>query len=225
MVLKRSQYKKRSQAMKRRRRFARVSRSPRLPMITMKRTFYAFNFTPSTAATSNFWQYQSCTLSQMTNSADITSLFDQYKIAALKYTFRPRYDNFSGNDTVDTTLPGVTNQGGCMIHIINDPYSQLVPTGVYSGATLNTFLEQGNVRTYNGNRPFSVYFKPTIDNTVGAAVTNAARSRAKWLSTINGTGIAHYGFHFFAQDVNLTGVFGQSWDVYITYYIQAKGTR
>lgn len=198
--------------------------SQRVPKLTMKRTFFSFNFSPSTATTTNFWQYQSCTLNQMTTATDITNLFDQYKINAIKYTFRPRYDNFAGNDTVDTVLPGVTNQAGTMIHIVKDPYYIGTPTGVYNTTTLNTFLEQGNVRSYQGNKPFSIYFKPTISSEAGT-VTVGKRVRSRWLSTANGTNIQHYGFHMFAQDVNMTGTFGQSWDVFVTYYLSAKGLK
>lgn len=159
----------------------------------------------------------------MPNFGELASLFDQYRVYALKYTFRPRYDGFQGQDTTDTTLPGVTNQGKTYIHVVNDPKSTISPSGVYNSTTLNSFFEQGRVKSYNGNRPFSVYFKPSVaDDADGVNI--AKYVRAPWLN-VGVTGIIHRGFHSFAQDINLTGVFGQSWDIFVTPYMMFKNMR
>jgi len=190
-------------------------------IVKITRTTYIENWTPSSATTGGFWRYYQFAPNQIGNWTDYFNLFDQYKVAALKFTFRPRYDNFSGNDTVDTTLPGVTNQGLTNVHVINDPYSTVSPTGVYNAATLNSFLENGNVKSYQGIRPVSVYFKPTINLTTEAG--NNMRRRAGWLNVnINNV---HSGFHIFLQDTNLTGVFNQSFDVFITSYVMLRNAR
>lgn len=194
---------------------------PRVPMLTTQRTWWLENWTPNTVSTNGFWRFYSTTLNAVPNNTEFTNLFDQYKIAALKFVFRPRYDNFSGNDTTDTTIPGVTNQAGTLLHVVNDPWSTVIPTGTYQSGTLNSFFEQGNrVKTYNGNKAVSVYFKPTVRNMVASSSANPVRGR--WLQD---SGIQHYGFHIFAQDVNLTGVFGQSWDVYVTAYMMFKNMK
>lgn len=196
-------------------------------MLKMQRTMWLQNWAPNTVGTSGFWRYYSVRLDDMTNVSELTNLFDTYRLAAYKITFRPRYDNFSGNDTTDTVLPGVINQSGTMLHIVKDPWSTVTPTGTYSSANLNTFLEQGNkVKTYSGNKPVSVYIRgPTINNVVEGPF-NVQRIRSPWLNTNGGgTAIYHNGFHVFAQDVNLTGVFGQSWDVFVTYYLMVKNLK
>lgn len=191
--------------------------------MNIKRSFYLETWSPNTATTGGFWRYLGLTFTTVPNYTELQTLFDQYKINGIKYTFRPRYDSFAGNDTVDTTLPGVTNQGGCNVHVINDPYSVIVPGGTYTSGTLNNFLEQGSARTYQGIKPFSVYFKPSVSTTISSDAS-ARRIRAPWLLT-SSAGLNHAGFHVFAQDPNLTGNFGQAFDIFVTVYMSFKGAR
>lgn len=188
----------------------------------LKRTFRALTWTPDTASTAGFWRNPGYTLNTMPSATDVTNLFDQYKINGVKVTFRPRYDNFAGNDTTDTTAPGVTNQGTCDVHCIVDPYCQLTPSGTYTNTNLNVFLENGKVRTFSGTKPFSIFVKPTVDLDI-AGITGARRGRS-WVSTLQG-GITHYGAQFFVADPGLTGNFNQAWDVYFTYYIACRGIK
>lgn len=194
----------------------------RIPILKCQRTQYIGNWVPSTVTTGDFWKSYQWVLGFVNNNAEFVNLFDLYRFAALRYVFRPRYNSFAGNDTTDTTLPGISNQAGTMLHILKDPYSVSTPAGTYSAATLNTFLEGGNVKTYTGLRPVSVYFKPVVRMTVAGGSSKPVRS--PWLN-VTDTTIPHYGFQAFAQDVNLTGVFGQSWDVYVTAYMMFKNLR
>lgn len=185
------------------------------------RTTYLENWTPNTTTTAGFFRYYQFTPNLIGNWQDYFNLFDQYKICALKFTFRPRYDSFAGNDTTDTTLPGITAQGLTSAHIINDPYSTLSPSGTYTFLNFNAFLEQGKVKSYTGTKPFSVYFKPTINLTTEAG--NNMRRRASWLNVTNNN--VHNGFYIFLQDVNFTGVFNQSYDVFVTSYVMLRNAR
>lgn len=195
----------------------------RIPTMRYSRTYWLQNWVPSSVATSDFWRYYVFNMDQLPNVGELRSLFDQYKVCALKYTFRPRFDGFMGNDTVDTTLPGITNQGMTMLHICNDPASTITPSGTYSSTTLNNFFEQGRVYTRKGNVPVTVYFRPRVpDDADGVNISQYVK--APWLNTST-TSINHRGFHIFAQDINLTGAHGQSWDVYVTPYILLKNIR
>lgn len=196
----------------------RLTRGPR--PTSFKRTVWAINWTPSTATTNSFWRYTGVTPINIPNWSEYQALFDQYRINGVKATFRPRYDSFAGNDTTDVTLPNITNQAGCLMHVINDPTSSVTPTGVYGSTVLQSFMEQGNVKTYSGNKAFSIYFKPTIEDNI---VSGTQRRKAPWLQTKDNS-IPHWGFHVFAQDVNLTGNFGQSFDIYYTFYFQCRGS-
>jgi len=210
-------YKKRSMNVSRPRRMLRTNN----PVARFKRTFYTTTLTPNTASVSGFWQYSTISLSDVPNVSEYTALFDQYKINAVKVTWRPRYDNFAGNDTVDVTLPGTTAQGLTRVHIINDPDSTITPSGAYSAATLNSFLENGNVRTYDGTKPFSVYYRPKITNSLTTGTNNI---RAPWINA-SSPSVSHRGFHYFMQDVNLTGTFNQAFDIFVTMYFMCKNAK
>lgn len=193
----------------------------KLPMVAIKRTFWASNWSPNTATTAGFFRYLSFTFNQLPNILEYQNLFEAYRLSAVKVTFRPRYDAFDGANTTDTTLPGVTNQGGAMVHYVVDPWATAGPAGTYTSTTLNGFLESGNVKTYQGNKPFSIYIpNPTIDMTTD--ITVGIRRKSPWLK-MTSAGQPHFGAYVFVQDVNLTGTFGQSWDLFYTYYFMVKG--
>lgn len=189
----------------------------------VKRTFWHSNWTLGTASTSDFWKYFTVALTSLPSSAELTSLWDRFRIAGVRVTFRPRYTGFGGENTTDTTLPGITNQAGNYVHIINDPYSNLTPTGTYNTTTLNAFLENGNVKTYQGMKPFSFYVKPAIDRYLGGA-SSASRIRSPWMLT-TAANQQHSLFHAFQQDVNMTGTSGQSFDIFMTMYVQLRGLK
>lgn len=219
---KRSNQKKRSYP-KRKMNISRPRmRKSSLPSLNVTRTSYLTVWNPNTSSTVGFWQYMSANLQNITNYNEYTAVFDTYRINSLKFTFRPRYDSFAGNDTTDTTLPGTTAQGGTNAHVIIDPKSSVTPTGTYTSANLNAFLENGKVRSYTGNKPFSVTVKyPTITDDVNS-VTGAIFKRAPFLSTKN-TNILHRGMHVFLQDTALTGVFNQSFDIFVTMNVTFRG--
>lgn len=200
-------------------------------VVSMSRTFN-YNtlaggyWQPATTTTADFWKYYSFTFADLPSNSEFKNVFDQYKINAIKVVFRPRFDNFAGNDTTDTTAPGVSNQAGCNMHVIVDPQSTTSPSGTYTRSNLNTFLEAGSrVKSYNGNKAITVYFKPNIPNAILAASTASTQwTKPRWIQT-NIDNVLHTGFHAFAQDFNMTGTFGQSWDVFVTYYMQFRGWK
>lgn len=199
--------------------------TPRQRMYTVTRTWWSFNWTPSVAAVTSFWQFLTMTASQIPAWGDYSDVFDEYRIQNFKIILRPRYDNYAGNDTTDTTLPGVTNQGSTLVHAIIDPKSSiLAPSGTYSTTTLNNFLESGIVKTYTGNKAIHINVKyPCVANDTNGSA-NAMFVRAPWFST-NQPGAVHRGVHVFLQDINMTGTFGQSFDVFYQATVSFKGMR
>lgn len=206
--------------------FPRIPRKVPGAELACKRTFYLEHWQPSTTTVNNFWRYYQFTLSQLPSAADFTNLFDAYKISAIKLTFRPRFDNFAGNDTTDTTIPGITNNNGTMVHVIKDPRSTVVPSGTYTSATLNSYLENGSVQTHQGIKPINIYWTPMVDVAVatGASAFPRSRSLSRYLNT-NNTDVVHYGCHVFMQDANFTGLFGNAYDVFVTYYMKFKNLK
>lgn len=202
-----------------------IKRQLREPYLRVRRTFWNFNWVPGTAATSDFWRYITFSANLIPNISEYTNLFDTYRVNSFTVTLRPRYDSFAGNDTTDTTLPGVTNQGGNHVHVIIDPSSPIsTPSGTYVFGTLNSFLENGKVRTYDGTKTISIKVKYPcfVDDINNTAASDYKRST--WITT-NNTGVSHRGVHMFIQDVNFTGAFGQSYDVFYTVDISFKGSR
>lgn len=224
MVLgKRSRAPKRYGARRVKRRVMRVPRRIPTEAVSIQRTFCMGLWQPSTAATTDFWKQYAFRLSDMPSFANFTGIFDLYRINGIKVTFRPRYGSFDGANTTDIVLPGVTNQSGVHMHVLNDKTQTEFPSGLYTRANLNTFLENGKVKSYTGLQPISIYVKkPVTYRTVDGTAT-AQFTASPWLTTQ--TFSQHYGFQAFAQDTNFNGSFGQSWDVFYTYYLQFKGIR
>lgn len=212
---------------KRRRVMRTIPRGVRAPMnLSVKRKFYLENWQPNTTTVNGYWRYYTFNLAQMFDVGQYQAVFDQYRINAIRVEFHPRYSEFAGNDTTDTSLPGITNQSGTRLSVLVDQRSSVVPSGAYSSATYNSFLEQGNARTHQGNQPVVVYFRPSVSQTLGANVAGAARKRAPWMMLdASGQSVNHTGFHILAWDANFSGTFGQSFDVLVTYYLQFKGMR
>jgi len=205
-------------------------RAPRVPrslrpvgVFSLSRTVWQTTWVPGTAATTDFWRFLTFSMGSLGWATQLAEVFDQYKVNALKFTLRPRYDNFSGNDSTDTTLPGVTNHGLVNVHVIPDPFSVSQPTGVYTAANMNSFLENGAVKSHQGTKPVEIYIKnPSFNETLSTGITTKSRSR--WCNWANGgQSIAYGGAHVFLQDNNFAGNFAQSFDVFATVYLQCKG--
>lgn len=163
--------------------------------LSVNRTKYDGAWTFSTATTAGFWRYQSFTAGTHIQAfSELASVFDEYKIYAIKQTWRPRYDNVQA-----PTAAGTVAQPQAYAHIALDPDSITAPTGVYSTTNLNSFLENGKVRTKTLNKPFSVYFKPRCDTNV---LGGLKRENAGWFKTSDTT-IPHYGYHMFIQQNNM----------------------
>lgn len=195
-------------------------------LVNVERTWYSGSWTPGSAATNDFWRYITVNLGACPNVTEYTALFEQYKVNSITFTLRPRYDGFNGENTTDTTLPGVTNQGATRVHTVIDPRSNTSPSGAYTAATLNLFLENGKVKSFSGSRTITIPIRsPCYVNDVNG-VTGAANPscRNQWFSTA-ATGITFRGVHIFLQDVNLTGVFGQAFDIFTKMNMSFKGPR
>lgn len=193
--------------------------------MVIKRKWWSAAWVPTTATTNDFWRPLFISLSNIPNYTDFTNMFDQYKICAFKVTYFPKYTGFGGENTTDTTLPGITNTGQNIMHVCYDTRTTVTPSGTYTSATLNNFFEQGRIKTIrNGNAPINIYCRPSIQgNYIGGTATNMYTG-PKWLPTSSAT-LNHYGPNVFVQDANLAGVFGQQYDVLITAYIAVKNQK
>jgi len=195
---------------------------PTYAMRTVKTT-YQGTWGFSAGTTSGFWKYYEAQAIQMSEFSEFATIFDEYKITNLKYTFRPRYDTYqaeSGSGTGATSVLPL-----CYAHVIKDPASTRIPTGSYSAATINTFLENGAVKSFTLNKPMSVSFRPKILTQDFGGGTASTATASRWIRTTE-DGVPHRGFHMFLQNNNLqTTNNALLLDVFVTYTIMFRGAR
>lgn len=201
-------------------------------VLNVKRQFYAGRVIPSTATTLNFWCYvtptlqsagimSSTTLAGLPNLTEYTNLFDTFKLAAIKYRFVPRnmdYNLSQVNPSTGTTFFDVPQ-----VSILKDPQSTVSPSGVYGITSYNTLLEQGNVRRVRGDKEFSVYLKPLIQEQYGSGALRYIKPRYTGTDA-SGVAMPHRGFHIYWHNFNFSTTFTE-YDVYVTYYMSFKGQK
>lgn len=186
-------------------------------MMQVKRTCYSSNWTMAPGVLANFWRYYTFTTGDVTNFAEFAAVFDEYRIAAIKVTFRPSYDNINVVD--GATAPQA------YAHVIVDPESTLVPSGIYGAGNLNAFLENEGLRTYTLNRPFSIYLKPKCSDSIFGGGTAARTYRAPWIKTTE-TGVQHRGFHVYLQQNSFSsGNANVKLDTFYTFYLQFRNVK
>lgn len=202
----------------RRRVRSRRGRRTGVSTVSMKRTLYGGAWTFSNASTIGFWRYINVNASTgINNFAELAAVFDEYRIHAIKQTYRLRYDNVAA-----PVAAGSIVQPQAYAHIIVDPDSLLVPSGTYDQANLNAFLENGSVRTVTLNKPFSIYWKPKVYNSLATSVNSI---KAPWLPVTNAT-VAHNGFHMFLQQNNFSTTNSNIiLDGFTTVYFKLRGQK
>jgi len=211
-------YRRRSKTSKRRprRRTARPMRSLRSPSTTFfvkQKTFFQ-TLTFSSASVSGFWRYWSTTPSNMSNFVQHALVFDEYKITGVTFEFRPQWDNFSP-DTI------IASSG--IIHTVLDPSSSTTPAGAYGVGTLNSFLEQGRVKSQRFGTNVVRYFKPKVATQIYGGGISGRLIPAPWLKT-DDVSVQHNGMHVYLQqfDTTLNPV---KYDVFVTHHIMFRGHR
>lgn len=189
------------------------------PPVSFKRTVWMHNWQFGAAATTNFWRYYNVNMDNLSNLAEYQALFDQYKVNGVKLQFRPKWDG------ADAGPSGSSGQNMVYATIFKDPLSILTPTGTYSTATLNTFLENANgkITTRQCNKPFSVYYKPFTPS--ADIASNGRFLKTPWLSLANATSALQRGFHVFLNDSNFSANSTLSFDVILTLYFQCRGNK
>lgn len=210
--------------MQRRRRTGTATRKMRIPRsvntLATKRIVYQGSWQFSTASTTGFWRYLTVTANNATpNFVEVQALFDEYKINAVKWTFRPRYDTTTVTDASTGSSPQA------YAHFVIDPASTVTPTGVYGAANLNTFLEQSGVQTRTLNKPFSIYLRPKIADSLSGG-TSASRAIAPSFIKTSNAGVEHTGVHMFIQQNNMANTNANIiLDQFVTVYMQYRNLK
>lgn len=196
----------------------RIGRPVREQYLKFRRKVLFENWAPNTVSTNGFWRNYTVALSSIQDLAGFQGIFDLYRITGLLFEFHPRYSGFGGEDQTSAA----TSRSGCRLHVINDPYTTVAPSGLYNSANLNFFLEQGPCKSYDGNNVVRVFTRPTTNRDMGGYTMI---EKAGWIRT-DFPGAGHKAITVFAQDSNnFSGVFTQSFDVFVTYYIEFKNMK
>lgn len=206
-----------------RRRTTRTKRTAsrrRAGQVSVKRTVYGGQWTMGFAATSDFWKYMIFDMSNFNNFSEMAAVFDEYKVNAIKVTYRPAYDSVS-----NLSAAGAVVQPQAYAHVVVDPASTTNPSGTYGTTSLQTFLEQERVKTYTLNRPFSIYFKPKVlDQVYNTGTASVVRS-SPWVRTSD-TACVYRGYHMYLQQNNFSsGNSNVKLDYYITMYCQFRNLK
>lgn len=161
------------------------------------------------------------TANSLPSWSEFQSLFDSYRICAIKCTFTPWWD---GND--------LSNQGtanGVWTTVLPRVYTLVDRNGITAGslATENQFIESAKaVLIQKPQEPFSIYIKnPGVESAVsigGGFTANAEEKTSPWLDTSNG-GVEHFGA---AIGMVLPGGsaadIGFFYNINVTFYMQFK---
>lgn len=196
----------RSRTFKRRawRRFTRIYKRRRpLRIHSFKRTCILSPITVNNAGVASELTFK---LSDLPDYTDFQSLFDQYRIKAVKIQFVPNFTN-------SPMTASVNSIGMHSIHSAIDHNSSTDPPAVLDLMQIDTYkrtrLDRGLKRYFKVN---------TIDS--WGATTNVETGWNKWLSTENGSAVEYYGLRYvidaLEEDVSCT------LDVFATYYFQCK---
>lgn len=193
--------------------YKRVSRSNRTKFSKnrgytkyFKRTvrFNDFSVTGSTGSHPITYQFR---LNDLPGYTEFTSLFDQYKLCAVKVSFIPNKNVNYISSSGDQFVYGV-------FHSIID-YDGSAP------ANENQFLEYENHKMTKANHTHTRYLKPRFLQSADA--TSFALPRRGWLAT-NTPQIPHNSISFMVTDQNAENTDTQYvvYMVYATYYISCK---
>jgi len=214
MVYRRSKTSKRRP----RRRIARPMRSLRMvsptSVFAVRQKTFLETWQFSSASTVGFWRYFTTQLQQMTSFAQHVAVFDEFKVVNITYEFRPQWDNFSPDNSL-------WSSGS--VHTIIDPASGTTPAGAYSSATVNTFLEQGGVKSRRFGTVVRCSYKPKVATQVYGGGLNGRIISAPWLKT-NDTAVDFRGFHIYLQQNDST-LLPVKYDVFMTMTVHFRGHK
>lgn len=186
--------------------------------LSMRKCAFQSTWAFGTATTNDFWRYLTWTPSSaIQNFAEIQALFDEYKINAIKITFRPRFTEVSAD--------GAAAHPQGYLHYCIDPASTVSPTGTYSAATVNAFLENDNVVTKPLNEPIEIYFRPKVADQLFGGTTSTRQLTPTWMKT-NNNAVDFRGVHALIQLNNFsTSAPNMIIDQFVTVYMQVRNLR
>lgn len=167
------------------------------------------------AALPNCWDFTLSSqfqLSSVVDPADLTQLFDRYKIVGVQ--LKVHYLTNSGMNVGTSNLP--------TIHYAFDGDDANVPPNTQS------VLVKGycKTRVLNANRPLSIYVKPRITKEIynSPITTGYSSEKACWLDAAS-SGIPHFGMKFAITDWVGGQENNNALRITPTYYLKLRDTQ
>jgi len=185
----------------------------------VKKSSYG-NWLFNTTSTAGFWRYLEFKAIDVPEWPQYEAVFDEYRVTKLNYEFRPKYNSY---DAYNESAGGFHIHGVPCMHLIVDPASGTIPSGIYGPIAENNMLENGNVRTYEALKPFSISFRPKIALGALGGGTASKFENSSWIRT-NEDGVIHTGLHAFIKNHNYTN-HAHSFDIYVTASIEFRGAK
>lgn len=193
-------------------------------------TAWSINVTAAAASSngSNFGYFSSqVKLSDLTNVADFTGLFDLYRINAVKLKFLHGYNCGVANET-GVGASGDPNLmiGVPTLHIVSDPDDSTTPTGTAE------ILERPYSKSLYLDKDRKFYLKPRVAREVsdGTVTYNYVQYKDRPYIDMNHTDVAYNGIKV-ALEVPFRNVTASSQTINIylpivaTYYLEMKNPR
>lgn len=185
------------------------------------KTSLSTNWTFTSTAIAGYWRYLQYAASDFTEFTEFATIFDEYRVTNLKYTFRPKYNSFPVTDGVSSSLNPYPM---AWVHTIVDQSSAKIPSGAYLVGTENAMLENGSVRTFSGDKAFSFSFKPKVNSQLQSGGTASKSDWAPWIRTTE-PAVLHNGAHVFIKQHGFDTDAYTSFDIYVTASIEFRGAR
>lgn len=158
-------------------------------------------------------------LDNLVNYTEFTSLFNQYRINAVKVTLLPYYDS---NDMSNINPDGGTGVGRPANPIL---WTVCEDDGTTTVVNQNAVMQNSKARLVRRPMsPFSIYFKPKFQTSVGnIGTTVSAHPMRGWLDTQN-FAVMHYGISVagYIPAASSTSTPPLNYKVFIKYYLQFK---
>lgn len=191
--------------------------------VSFKRSWFADSWAFNNVTTPGFWRRFVPDFNDIPNHQEYRNLFDQYRVTGVKVTFHPR--NLLVQAPAAGTGLGPTNNQVYITYAANpnEDY-QLIPSGLYSSANYNQFLEEmgSHAKTRALTRPISYYYKPRIISDEGGGVNMKA---CPWIMCNSAGDPVLYGSHVWLHDYNFGALNSAQFgvDIQYTMYFQCRG--
>lgn len=202
----------------------RMRRNKVLKSIISNRKIYSFtrshnsfsNINTAVAFGNSAFQFK---LSDVPNSSEFTTLFDSYRIMAVKFTMIPTFTYVEAN-TAAPVGAGSLNESCPQIYTVIDR------DDVTALSTVTDYMQYDTYKMHRGNKVITRYIKwPRIQlagNVNGASALGFQGRPKQWLDC-NSNNIPHFGIKVGIDSSSTAGYY--VYRVYCKYYLQFKDTR